>query len=1156
MATQRASASLRASFALSTLLLLLGNALPRLVHGQVTCLSLAANTLSDGEITPSFPRTGDTSRVQRALDGCRAGQVLELSGLSGLSGAGRGDFFVGPLHIPPDVTLKLAPGVELHASSPDLSVPMIDAAPGAAVLGPGVIEAQPGDTESDLIRSNGSLWLVDLTLRAAPGISVHHLTTGSLRLEGVSIVSLTQPLAIDSPSTIVTIYDSTFAGSLTPLLPEDTALSRVSSYAGNPGGNRCQLNTPSNCIAADLPAILTHLEVSPDHILSAIFTPAELATPSPTGLVDFAMDGIFFASAPIFGYAASTPLPVLPAGRHLFTAETHDGSLHLRGVGLDGPRPRLESNTITALSTAMARVPYGTTVVLSVSIRPESATGSVTLTDSAQPLSTLVLSSGGATFTSNSFAPGTHTITATYSGDPNDASSQSPPLTLVVLPDSTHLQLSALPAAAPFGSLPQLNVSIMPNAATGLIRLHDLASSAVTDMALSNGAASFSLATLPIGSHTLSVTYAGDANDAPSASFSTTTVVTLIPTIITLAPISGSVSYGTAITLTAQLSPAGAGGTVTFTDSVTGQFALVPAASATDTIVRGLSTGLHNLQATYSGDATHAAAVSQIASVNIVSRTTSTILAPIPTTLTAGSALLLSASVFPASATGTVIFRDTASGIIGSASLTTGIATFPASALLPGAHALTASYIGDANNLPSTSPQQALAILLHATTLQFVSLQATSVFGAPETLSTTLLPSTATGTVIFRDGGTILGSVVVAEGLASLVLPQLALGSHTFAAAYSGDGWNSPAATPGLSVRIVPDPTLTTLILAANPTVVGTPVTINILVSAPYTTSGGSVILRSGSQILGSGVIRNAIQGKGSLTLVFATTNLFPGTYPISASYLGDPANLPSDSLPTNQTFTIIPKPVMGSLTVSANPVAAGEPVTVTAVMTSSSSPAGRITFAANGSPVATVTLDANGHASATLPALPPGSWVVAATFAASAPFTSTPLAPLILSVQTPFTIAVAPGTLPLAPAASGNSSLTMTPLFGFSGPVLVACLPAVSFIHCTPASQSVTLSGNSPATTTVHLAVGATTISRRRLPTPVIFLSALAPVLLFKRKCQRRLFHLTLLCLCLVAGGCGAGYFDTIVPGPYLVAVSVSVPGYSALQTITVTVP
>ena len=1138
---------------LPTLLLLLGNALPRLVQGQVICLSLAANTLGDAEITPGSPRAGDTSRVQQALDGCGAGQTLELTGRSSI---GRGDFFVGPLHLPPDVTLKLAAGVVLHTSSTDPRIPMIDAAPRTEVTGPGVIEAQPGEAASDLIRSSGSLRLLDLTLRAAPGISVHHTTTWPLWLEGVSIVSLTQPLGIDSASVFVTLYDSTLAGSVTPLLPEGTALSRVSLYAGNPAKSRCQLDTPSNCIAADLPAILTHLEVSRERILSAIFTPAELSTPSPTGLVDFTMDGVFFASSPIFGYAASTPIPVLSAGRHAFTADTRDGSLHLRSLELNEPRPRLESHTTTALSTAMGRVPYGTTVVLSVSISPASATGSVTLTDSAQQLSTLVLSSGSASFTSNSFAPGTHTITATYSGDPDDASSQSPPLTLVVAPDSTHLQLSALPAAAPYGSLPPLNVSITPNAATGLIRLHDVASSAVIDMALSNGAASFPLATLPIGSHTLSVTYAGDTNDAASASFSTTTVVTLIPTTITLMPFSGSASYGTALTLTAQISPAGAGGTVAFTDSTEGLLAQLPAASAVTTIARGLGVGLHNLQANYSGDATHAAAMSEIASVNITSRTTSTTLAPIPMTLTAGSPLVLSASVLPASATGTVSFRDTASGIVGSAPLTAGIATFSASALLPGPHALTASYSGDAINQPSTSPQQTVAILLHATTLEFAPLPATSLFGAPETLAVTTLPSTATGTVIFSDGATVLGSAVLAEGLASLVLPQLALGPHTFAAVYGGDRWNSPAATPALSVRIIPDPTVTTLMLAANPTAVGTPITIDILVSAPYIMSGGNVVLRSGSSILASGAISHAFQGRGFLTLGFATTSLFPGTYPVSASYLGDPEDLPSDSLPVNQTFTIIPRPVIGSLTVSANPVAAGQPVTVTAVVTSSSSPTGSITFAANGSPVATVTLDANGRASATLPALGPGSWVVAATYAASTPFTTTLLAPLILSVQTPFTMAMAPGTLTLAPAASGSSSLIVSPLFGFSGAVLVACLPAVRFIHCTPASQAVALSGNHSATTDLHLAVGATMISQRRLSTPVTFLAALAPLFLLRRKRQRSLFHLALLCLCLGAGGCGAGYFDTIVPGPYVVAVSVSVPGYSAMQTVTVTVP
>lgn len=66
-----------------------------------------------------------------------------------------------------------------------------------------------------------------------------------------------------------------------------------------------------------------------------------------------------------------------------------------------------------------------------------------------------------------------------------------------------------------------------------------------------------------------------------------------------------------------------------------------------------------------------------------------------------------------------------------------------------------------------------------------------SLLGASVTFDAVVTPSqgnrTPSGTVTFSDGGTVLGSVVLASGQASFVTSQLAVGEHSISARYSGD---------------------------------------------------------------------------------------------------------------------------------------------------------------------------------------------------------------------------------------------------------------------------------------------------------------------------------------------------------------------------------
>ena len=94
-----------------------------------------------------------------------------------------------------------------------------------------------------------------------------------------------------------------------------------------------------------------------------------------------------------------------------------------------------------------------------------------------------------------------------------------------------------------------------------------------------------------------------------------------------------------------------------------------------------------------------------------------------------------------------------------------------------------------------------------------LSLSAASIYlNGMETLTATVAPSAATGTIVFKDGATVLKTVTLSGGTAQITTAALTGGSHSFTATYSGDSVyaGSTSALATLSVPTVPpDFTLT-----------------------------------------------------------------------------------------------------------------------------------------------------------------------------------------------------------------------------------------------------------------------------------------------------------------------------------------------------------
>jgi uncharacterized repeat protein (TIGR03803 family) len=131
-----------------------------------------------------------------------------------------------------------------------------------------------------------------------------------------------------------------------------------------------------------------------------------------------------------------------------------------------------------------------------------------------------------------------------------------------------------------------------------------------------------------------------------------------------------------------------------------------------------------------------------------------------------------------------------------------------------------------------------IAPALSATTLDVSSSATTAYFGQAVDLTATISDPTATGTVTFQDGTTSLGVAPVKAGSATLTGLQLAVGTHSITAVYSGDITDGPGTSPVFLETISPATTTTSVSASANPASFGQAVTFTATVSTVAPGSG------------------------------------------------------------------------------------------------------------------------------------------------------------------------------------------------------------------------------------------------------------------------------------------------------------------------------
>jgi len=197
------------------------------------------------------------------------------------------------------------------------------------------------------------------------------------------------------------------------------------------------------------------------------------------------------------------------------------------------------------------------------------------------------------------------------------------------------------------------------------------------------------------------------------------------------------------------------------------------------------------------------------------------------------------------------------------------------------------------------------------------------------TATVTAASGTPTGTVVFYDGSTSLGSATLANGSASLSISSLGAGSHPVKAAYQGSDDFAPSTSAVLNQVVNGVTTSTSLTSTPNPSVVGQVVTFTAVVSSSSGTPVGSVIFFDGSASLGGTSLTNG-------TAVLSTSSLSPGSHSITAAYQGSGQFEPSTSAVLTQVVNgNVRVPSKTTLTTSGSPAFVAQLVTFTARVTS-----------------------------------------------------------------------------------------------------------------------------------------------------------------------------------------------------------------------------
>ena len=310
---------------------------------------------------------------------------------------------------------------------------------------------------------------------------------------------------------------------------------------------------------------------------------------------------------------------------------------------------------------------------------------------------------------------------------------------------------------------------------------------------LSGGSAAVSTSALTAGTHSIVASYGGDSNDQPSTSAALLQTVQMASSTLSIASNLDPSVYNQAVTFTVYISPQYGGtatGGMTFYNGTNAIGTAGVSGNKATLTVSILPLGTDSIQGIYTGDSNVAGSISPVLFQTVNKASTTTVLTSSANPAVVGESITYTATVasqYQGAASGSVHFKS-GTVSLGSATLVNGQASIKTSFSKPGTDSITATYLGDANNLGSTSPKLNQVVNKDTSTTAVVSSLNPSTVGQEVTFTATVTSSgSPTGTVTFKYGTTTLGEVALTGNSASLSTSALAAGTYKIKAVYGGD---------------------------------------------------------------------------------------------------------------------------------------------------------------------------------------------------------------------------------------------------------------------------------------------------------------------------------------------------------------------------------
>jgi hypothetical protein len=281
--------------------------------------------------------------------------------------------------------------------------------------------------------------------------------------------------------------------------------------------------------------------------------------------------------------------------------------------------------TTLAFTANPATSNYAQPVTLTAVVAPNAAQnhnpgGTMTFTDGSTLVGTAPVVNGTATFATTMLTSGANTLTATYSGDANFASSTATAMETVNGSGSVTT-LTVAPDPVLVGQPVTLSVGVVgisyATTPTGSVTFYNGTVSLAKLTLDATGHAAYTLTALPVGSYALTAVYSGDALFYTSTSPVATLVVSAYASTTTLAVTPNPAATGQPVTLTAAVTGVASAivptGAATFYDLTTalGTVTLDATGHATLTTA-SLALGSDNLTAVYAGNAMYSGSTSAV----------------------------------------------------------------------------------------------------------------------------------------------------------------------------------------------------------------------------------------------------------------------------------------------------------------------------------------------------------------------------------------------------------------------------------------------------------------------------------------------------------------------------------------------------------------